>query len=187
MRLSTIHGVCLNGKVCEFISKEDTMVGIQASGLIVNWECSLKMGYYKRGPCILMRWSYSLDLGSQPWWYWHWFSVSTWYPDNRHRQRCLKRDICFKKCMLRTKLNRSEDRGAVQDLYSEVPGKQVWTYPGVGLGSCMDGAMTRILYRGIQDPVHGDGVVALYRNLLIYWIRMTVTTGNCCNIVTIDL
>ena len=28
----------------------------------VKWECSLKMGYYTRGSCILMRWLYSFDL-----------------------------------------------------------------------------------------------------------------------------
>ena len=49
--------------------------------LTSNWECSLKMGYYIRGSCILMRWITGLDLGLQPWWHWHWFSVSTWYPD----------------------------------------------------------------------------------------------------------
>ena len=29
----------------------------------VKWGCSLKMGYYIRGSCILMRWLYGLDLG----------------------------------------------------------------------------------------------------------------------------
>ena len=37
-------------------------VCIQASGLLVNWELSLKTGYYIRGSCILMRWLYGLDL-----------------------------------------------------------------------------------------------------------------------------
>ena len=36
---------------------------IQASGLLVNWERSLKTGYYIRGSYILMRWSDGLDLG----------------------------------------------------------------------------------------------------------------------------
>ena len=43
----------------EFIIKEDTTVGIQASGLLLNWEGSLQTRYY-----ILMRWLYSLDLGN---------------------------------------------------------------------------------------------------------------------------
>ena len=48
----------------EFIDKENTLVGIHASGLLVNAEHSVKMGYYIRGSCILMRWLYDLDLGN---------------------------------------------------------------------------------------------------------------------------
>ena len=39
----------------EFIDKENTSVGIQARGLLVNREHSLKTGYYLRGSCLLMR------------------------------------------------------------------------------------------------------------------------------------
>ena len=48
----------------EFTDKENTLVGIHASGLLVNAEHSFQIGYYIRGSCILMRWTYGLDLGN---------------------------------------------------------------------------------------------------------------------------
>ena len=48
----------------EFIDKENTLVGIHASGLLINAEHSLKMGYYIRGSYILMRWLYGFDFGN---------------------------------------------------------------------------------------------------------------------------